>query len=107
MQRAIIREKNKNIFRLSLGNLLIILYQLIKFVTPKYNTFGNITLTDFQNPNLQREIIERKKFFFSFSLGNLLIILYQLTKFETPSYNTFGDITITNFQSPNLQRELI
>ena len=64
-------------------------------------------ITNFQSPNLQREIIKKKQLFFIFSPGYLLIILYQLTKFEAPRCNTFRDIMITNFQSPNLQREII
>ena len=61
-------------------------------------------ITNFQSPNLQREIIRKKynDFFFNFSPIDLLIILYQMTKFYT-----FRDIMITNFQSPNLQREII
>ena len=44
-------------------------------------------ITNFQSPNLQREIIQKKikYFFFKFSPIDLLIILYQLTKFEAPS----------------------
>ena len=66
-------------------------------------------ITNFQSPNLQREIIRKKNnnFFFKFSPIDLLIILYQLIKFEAPSCYSFGDIMITNFQSPNLQREII
>ena len=65
--------------------------------------------TNFQSPNLQREIIRKKynNFFFKFSSINFLIILYQLTKFEAGSCYNFLDIMITNFQSPNLQREII
>ena len=65
--------------------------------------------TNFQIPNLQREIIQKKikYFFFKFSPIDLLIILYQLTKFEAPSCYSFRDIMNTNFQSPNLQREII
>ena len=67
--------------------------------------------TNFQSPNLQREIIQKKKnnFFLKFSPieFDLLIILYQLTKFEAPSCYSFQDIMDTNFQSPNLQREII
>ena len=63
--------------------------------------------TNFQSPNLQREIMQKKKKKFKFSPIDPLIILYQLTKFEAPSCNTFRDIMITNFQSPNLQREII
>ena len=62
--------------------------------------------TNFQSPNLQREIIRKKKKN-KFSPIDLLIILYQQTKFEVPSCYNFRDIMITNFQSPNLQREII
>ena len=66
-------------------------------------------ITNFQSPNLQREIIRKKKiiFFFRFSPVDLLIILFQLTKFEAHISDNFRDIMITNFQSPNLQREII
>ena len=66
-------------------------------------------ITNFQSPNLQREIIRKKYnyFFFKFSPIDLLIILYQQTKFEAPNCYSFRDIMITNFQSPNLQREII
>ena len=64
-------------------------------------------ITNFQSPNLQREIIKKKILFFKFSPIDLLIILYQLTKFEAPSCYSFSDIMITNFQSLNLQREII
>ena len=64
-------------------------------------------ITNFQSPNLQREIIKKKIFFFKFSPIDLLIILYQLTKFEAPRYYSFRDIMNTDFQSPNLQREII
>ena len=63
--------------------------------------------TNFQNPNLQREIIRKKITFFQFSPINLLIILYKLTKFAAHSYYSFRNIMITNFQSSNLQREII
>ena len=66
-------------------------------------------ITNFQSPNLQREIIRKKNkiTFFKLSPIDLLIILYQLTKFEAPSCYSFRDIMIKNFQSPNLQREII
>ena len=66
-------------------------------------------ITNFQSPNLQREIIRKKNKipFFKFAPDNLLIILYQLNKFEAPSCNTFRDIMVTNFQSSDLQREII
>ena len=64
--------------------------------------------TNFQSPNLQREIIRKNKItFFRFSAIDLLIILYQLTKIEAPSCYSFRDIMNTNFQSPNFQREII
>ena len=44
-------------------------------------------ITNFQSPNLQREIFRKKKF--KFAPGNLLVIFYQLNKFEAPSCNTF------------------
>ena len=48
-------------------------------------------ITNFQSPNLQREIIRKNKiFFFKFSPIDLLIILYQLTKFEAPSCYSFS-----------------
>ena len=62
--------------------------------------------TNFQSPNLQREIIRKKITFFQFSPINLLIILYQLTKFAAHSCYSFRNM-ITNFQSSNLQREII
>ena len=65
-------------------------------------------ITNFQSPNLQREIIRKNRItFFKFSPINLLIILYQLTKLEASSCDSFRDIMIINFQSPNLQREII
>ena len=50
-------------------------------------------ITNFQSPNLQREIIRKKmkQLFFKFSPINLLIILYQLTKLEAPRCNNFRD----------------
>ena len=48
-------------------------------------------MTNFQSPNLQREIIRKKQnnFFFNFSPIDLLIILYQQTKFEAPICYSF------------------
>ena len=77
---------------------------MTKFEAPSCNTFQDIMITNFQSPNLQREIIKKKK---KKSPIDLLIILYQLTKFEAPSCYSFRDIMITNFQGPNLQREII
>ena len=63
--------------------------------------------TNFQSPNLQKEIIRKRKVFPNFSPFYLLIIFYQLTKFEAPSCYSFQDIMITNFRSPNLQMEIV
>ena len=101
-KNKIIIIKNKYII-----NLLIILYQLTEFEDTSCNTFRGIMITNFQSPNLQREIIRKNKItFFLFSSSNLLIILYQLTKIESPICYSFPHIMITNFQSPNLQREI-
>ena len=94
-------KRNKIFF----SNFHGVIYSSSSFESPYYNTFWDILITNFQNPNLQREII-KKMTFFLFSPGNLRIILYQLTKFEAPSYNTFWDILISNFQSP-IKREII
>ena len=46
--------------------------------------------TNFQSPNLQREIIRKNKItFFKFSPIDLVIILYPLIKFEAPSCYSF------------------
>ena len=47
-------------FRFSPTDLLITLYQLTKFEAPSCYTFGDIMITNFQSPNLQREIIRKK-----------------------------------------------
>ena len=108
LQKEIIRKKNKTtFFKFSPIDLLIILYQLTKFETASCNTFQDIIITNFQSPNLQREIKKKKLLCFRFSPIDLLIILYQMTKFEAPSCYSFRDIMNTNFQSPNLQREII
>ena len=65
LQREIIRKKYNNFFFKFLPtHLLVILYQLTKFEAPSCNTFRDIINTNFQSPNLQREIM--KKFFFRF-----------------------------------------
>ena len=48
--------KNKQTFfyKLSSGNLFIILYHLTKFEAPRCNTFGNILITKFQYDPLKR-----------------------------------------------------
>ena len=54
-------EKNeKTFFKFSPINLLIILYYLTKFEAPSYYSFRDIMITNFQSPNLQREIIRKK-----------------------------------------------
>ena len=64
--------------------------------------------TNFQSPNLQREIIRKKLNYFLLNFHQLIYSLSSdLTKFETPSCYSFRDIMNTNFQSPNLQREII
>ena len=50
--------------------------------TPSYNTFQGIMMTNFQRPNLQRELIKKNYYLFNFH-----IILSQLTKFEAQRYN--------------------
>ena len=51
-------KKIKQLFlKLSPINLLIILYQLIKFEAPSCYCFRDIMITSFQSPNLEREIL--------------------------------------------------
>ena len=58
LQRQIIRKKYNNVFfKFSPIDLLIILYQLTKFEAPSCYSFGDIMITTFESPNLQREII--------------------------------------------------
>ena len=57
LQRELIRKKNKRFFLFSLINFLIILYQLTKFEAHKCYSFRDIMITNFQSPNLQREIM--------------------------------------------------
>ena len=55
------RDYSKKLFYMfSPINFLIILYQLTKFEAPSCTTFGDIMITNFQSPNLQREIIRKK-----------------------------------------------
>ena len=53
-------------------------------------------ITNFQSPNLQREIIQKKinkiTFSLKFSQIDLLIFLYQQTNFEAPICYSFRDI---------------
>ena len=55
--REIFIKKKKCFFLLLTSNLLIILYQLTKFDAPSCYSFRDIMITNFQSPNLQREII--------------------------------------------------
>ena len=58
LQREIIRKKIKNnFFKFSPIDQLIILYKLTKFQALSCYTFRDIMITNFQSPNLQREII--------------------------------------------------
>ena len=60
LQREIIKKNKKLFFRFSPIDLLIILYQLTKFEAPSCYSFRDIMNTNFQSPNLQREIIRKK-----------------------------------------------
>ena len=61
LQREIIRKKKHKLFlKFSPIDLHIILYQLTKFEAPSCYSFWDIMITNFQSPNLQREIIQKK-----------------------------------------------
>ena len=60
LQREIILKKYNNFFKFSPIDLLIILYQLTMFEVPSCYNFRDIMITNFQSPNLQREIIRKK-----------------------------------------------
>ena len=51
---------NHFFFKFAPGILLVILYQMTKFEASSCNTFQDIMVTNFQSPNLQREIIKKK-----------------------------------------------
>ena len=55
-------KKNKIAFFFNFSpiNLLIIFYHLTKFEAPSCYSFRDIMNTNFQSPNLQREIIRKK-----------------------------------------------
>ena len=57
LQREIIRKNKITFFLFSPIDLLIILNQLTKFEAPSCYSFQDIMITNFQSPNLQREII--------------------------------------------------
>ena len=60
LQWEIIQKNEISFFRFSPINLLIILYQLTKFEAPSCYSFRDIMNTNFQGPNLQREIMRKK-----------------------------------------------
>ena len=60
LQREIIKKKKNFFFRFSPIDLLIILYQLTKFEAPSCYSFRDIMNTNFQCPNLQKEIIQKQ-----------------------------------------------
>ena len=65
LQMEIIKNKYNNFsLNFSPSDLFVILYQLTKFVAPSCYTFRDIIITNFQSPNLQREIIKKKKITF-------------------------------------------
>ena len=64
LQREIIQKKNNFFLKFSPIDLLIILYQLIEFEAPSCYSFRDIMITNFQSPNLQREIIRKNKITF-------------------------------------------
>ena len=60
LQREIIWKKKITFLKFSPIDPLIILYQQTKFEAPSCNTFRDIMITNFQSPNLEREIIQKK-----------------------------------------------
>ena len=60
LQWEIIRKKKIFFFKFSPIDLLIVLYQLTKFEALSCYSFRDIMNTNFQSPNLQREIILKK-----------------------------------------------
>ena len=83
LQREIIRKKKKiTFFKFSPVDLLIIFYQLTKFEAPSCYSFRDIMITNFQCPNLQREIIRKKEnnFFFNFHQ-----LIYSSSSISLPS----------------------
>ena len=60
LQRDIIRKNKITFFLFSPIDLLIILYQMTKFEAPSCNPFRDIMNTNFQSPNLQRQIIKKE-----------------------------------------------
>ena len=61
LQREIIHKNKTTFFKFSPIDVLIILYQLTKFEAPSCHNFRDIMNTNFQRPNLQREIIRKNK----------------------------------------------
>ena len=72
LQREIIRKNKITFFEFSPIDLLIILYQLTKFEAPSCNTFRDIMITNFQSPNLQREIIRKNNITFFLNFNQLI-----------------------------------
>ena len=64
LQREIIRKNEIFFLKFSPIDLLIILYQQTKFEAPSFYSFRDIMITNFQSPNLQRELFEKKITFF-------------------------------------------
>ena len=60
LQRELFEKYKIIFFRFSPIDLLIILYQLTTFEAPTCYNFQDIMITNFQSPNLQREIIRKK-----------------------------------------------
>ena len=68
LQKEIIRKQQHFFLRFSPIDLLIILYQLTKFKASSCYSFRDIMITNFQSPNLQREIIRKKQQHFFYQL---------------------------------------
>ena len=60
LQREIIKKNTISFFKFLPFDLLIILHKLTKFEAPMCYSFRDIMNTNFQSPNLQREIIRKK-----------------------------------------------
>ena len=59
-RREIVRKNKIFFFKFSPIDLLIIFYQLTKFEAPSCCSFRAVMITNFQSPNLQKEIIRKK-----------------------------------------------
>ena len=67
LQRAIIQKNIYIYFKYSPATHLSSSFQLTKFQAPSCNSFRDILIWNYQNPNLQRAIIQKKKFFTRYS----------------------------------------